>query len=114
MFNPVQPVEWIITRETIDRELQTQSDVYFARWKSIASKDDFVARTNETIEKLKSEMEIAREAGDLELVSKYEEGLKSHTKHLELLDFEMEQNQKDCDGAVEVVLYLKKLRDGLI
>ena len=109
MFNPTTPVEWIITKETLERELQEQSALYFARRKKIWTKDEFIKRIGETIDKLNAEIEKSREENDLELVTKYEEALKSNNKQLELLDFEMEQNQKDCDWAVEVVLYIKEL-----
>jgi hypothetical protein len=74
-----------------------QSDLYLQRLKRIASKPEFVARSNDTIEKLKEEIEKEREAGNLDLLSKYEEGLKTNINNISLLDYEMAQNQKDLD-----------------
>ena len=110
MLNKLTPVAGILTQETLNKELQIQSDLYLQRLKSVASKDIFVERTNETITKLDVEIEKAKEEDNLELVQKYEEGKKSHVKHLELLDFEMEQNQKDLDWVVEMVDRLKSIK----
>ena len=113
MLQPITPVDWILTQATIDAELQAQSDLYLQKLKRISSKDDFVTRTKETMDKLNSELEKAKSDNNLDLVHKYEEWLKAHQGNLNLLDYEMEQNQKDCDWIVEIVSQLKWIKDGI-
>ena len=110
MFIPVPHKKWILTAETIDAELQRQSNLYLETIKQIWSKDEFELRTKEKIEELEEKLIEMKEKNQLDLVVQIEEALKNHQGNLETLDLNQAQALKNLEGVEEIVDYLLSLK----
>ena len=61
MFQKVTPKAGVLTRATIEAELERQSQTYLSILKSIGSKDEFKTRTEDKITELEALLEKSRE-----------------------------------------------------
>ena len=110
MFTPVDHKKWILTAETIDAELQRQSNLYLETIKQIGSQDEFKLRTEEKIVELNEKLIEVRAKDQLDLVIQIEEAIKSHEGNLETLDLNNEQAIKNLAGVEEICSYLNELK----
>ena len=110
MFIPVPHKKWLLPAETIDAELQRQSNLYLETIKQIWSKDEFELRTKEKIEELEEKLIEMKEKNQLDLVVQIEEALKNHQGNLETLDLNQAQALKNLEGVEEIVDYLLSLK----